>query len=107
MEPPPAPIVWMSRDGNRTGYPPIDRCAAGAGSPPCTRHTSVLVPPMSKVMASGKPLATAAAAAARTPAAGPDRRSAAGSVAATAAGRSPPAELITSTDSARSSRSWR
>ena len=53
---------------------------AGSGTPPSTRHTSVLVPPMSNVTASGKPAAAAAAAPARTPPAGPESSSAAGHV---------------------------
>ena len=100
MDPPPAPIVWTSSEGSRTGRPPIVRSAAGSGRPSTTRHTSVLVPPMSNVTASGKPAATAAAAPARTPPAGPDRRSAAGSSAASTAGSKPAAEVMTSTSSA-------
>src|SRR6266540_1756878 len=72
IEPPPAPIVWMSRAGSRIGYPATIRDGAGSGTPPRTRQTSVLVPPMSNETASGKPHASATAAAARTPPAGPD-----------------------------------
>ena len=61
---------------------PTVRWAAGSGRPSRTRQTSVLVPPMSKVTASGKPAATAAAAPASTPAAGPDSSRAAGRSAA-------------------------
>ena len=70
-------------------------------APSSTRHTSVLVPPMSKVMASGKPLAAATAAAgphARRP--GPTAAAPTGRSAASATGTSPPAEVITSTSSA-------
>ena len=63
----------------------------------------MLVPPMSKVMASGNPFATAAAAPARTPPAGPDSSNAAGSSAASATGSKPPAEVMTCTSSATSS----
>ncbi len=69
---------------------------------PRTRHTSVLVPPMSKVTASGKPHASAMAAAAATPPAGPDSRSDTGTSAARSMGTSPPAEVITATSSAAS-----
>ena len=56
---------------------------------PGSRHTSVLVPPMSNVTASGKPHAAATAAAARTPPAGPESSSAAGRSAAVPAGHQP------------------
>ena len=45
---PPARIA--ARRGSMAAASP-----AGSGTPPCTRQTSVLVPPMSKVTASGKP----------------------------------------------------
>ena len=57
----------------------------------------MLVPPMSNATASGSPHAAATAAAARTPAAGPERSSRAGCSTASASGTSPPAEVITST----------
>ena len=62
IEPPPAPMVCTSSDG-QPHREAADRRArrAGSGTPPSTRHTSVLVPPMSKVTASGKPLAAATA----------------------------------------------
>ena len=53
IDPPPAPIVWMSSAGRRIGNPPTERCGAGSGTPPRTRQTSVLVPPMSNATASG------------------------------------------------------
>ena len=82
IEPPPAPMVWMSSAGRRTGSPATSRPGAGSGTPPRTRQTSVLVPPMSNVTASGYPQAAATAAPARTPPAGPDSNSAAGNRAA-------------------------
>ena len=100
IEPPPAPMVCTSSDGMRIGSPATDRSPAGSGAPPCTRHTSVLVPPMSKVTASGQPLATAEAAAARTPPAGPLSSSAAGIRAPSSRVARPPADVITSTSSA-------
>jgi hypothetical protein len=93
-------MVCTSSDGSRTGYPAAVRPAAGSGSPPSTRQTSVLVPPMSNVTASEKPQAAATAAPARTPPAGPDSSRATGRSAAAPAGSNPPAEVITSTCSA-------
>ena len=60
MEPPPAPMVCTSRAGIRIGSPATRRWAAGSGRPPRIRHTSVLVPPMSKLTQSGNPAAAAA-----------------------------------------------
>ena len=99
--PPPAPTVCTSSDGSRIGNPPTRRPGAGSGTAPRTRQTSVDVPPMSNVIASGASLAAAIAAAASTPPAGPDNNSAAGSAAASVNGTSPPAEVITSTSRAR------
>ena len=42
IDPPPAPIVWTSSEGRRTGNPPTVRCEAGAGRP--SRCTRTLVP---------------------------------------------------------------
>ena len=98
IDPPPAPIVCTSSDGEPHREPADDRARpAGAGRPSSTRHTSVLVPPMSKVTASGHPLATAAAAAGQHAA----RRAATaaattGCSAAASAGTRPPADVITS-----------
>ena len=80
------------------------RSAAARAPRPCTRHTSVLVPPMSNATASGNPQASASAAAARTPPAGPDRSSRAGCAAASSSGTSPPADVITSTSPASGAR---
>ena len=104
IDPPPAPMVWMSRLGRRTGKPPAIRPGAGSGTQPRMRQTSVLVPPMSKVTASVNPAAAAWAAAATTPPAGPDSRRATGRSAASVAGTRPPAEVITTTSSANGSR---
>ena len=85
IEPPPAPMVCTSSDGSRIGNPATRRSPAGAGRPPSTRQTSVLVPPMSKVTASSNPAPRAAAAAAMTPPAGPDSNKATGRSAASVA----------------------
>ncbi len=103
-DPPPAPMVRIASDGRRTGSPATRRVPVGAGTPPCTRHTSVLVPPMSNATASPKPHARATAAAARTPPAGPERSRRAGCAAASDNGTRPPADVITSTSSASGAR---
>ena len=72
---------------------------AGAGTPSRTRHTSVLVPPMSNDTASRKPHASATTAAARTPATGPDSSNEAGRRTASSSGTRPPADVITRTSS--------
>ena len=73
-------MVCTSSEGSRTGNPATVRSAAGSGAPPRTRHTSVLVPPMSKVTASAKPHAAATSAAAATPPAGPESSRVAGTL---------------------------
>ena len=97
MEPPPAPIVWMSSAGSRIGNPPTVRAGAGSGTPPRTKQTSVLVPPMSKVTASG------IAARGRDRGAGAHatgrsrQQQRRGHAAASPTPTSPPADVITST----------
>ena len=72
------------------GAPRPAACSWAPGTPPCTRHTSVLVPPMSNETASPKPHACANAAAARTPPAGPERSRRAGCAAASDERHQPP-----------------
>src|SRR5207245_3347618 len=98
IEPPPAPTVCTSSAGSRIGKPATTRSEAGSGTRPRTRHTSVLVPPMSKLTASAKPHAAAISAAARTPPAGPDSNNDAAGAPDT--GTSPPAEVMTSASDA-------
>ena len=74
MLPPPAPTVWMSSIGSRTGRPATSRSVDRPGRPSRISETSQLVPPMSKATASPAPIPTAAA----TPPAGPDSSSRAG-----------------------------
>ena len=88
----------------RTGNPPTSRHGAGAGTPPAIRQTSVDVPPMSKLTAFGCPLAAATAAAALTPAAGPDSNNDTGRSVARASGTRPPADVMTSTAGATPAR---
>ena len=70
------PPAWQeegtSTMGNRIGYPLNSRCLAIRGWPFSIRHTSVLVPPTSKVTMSGTPALMARWAAPMTPAAGPE-----------------------------------
>ena len=96
IEPPPAPTVWMSTVGSRTGSPPTARSAARSAAPPSIRQTSVDVPPMSKESASPKPAARATRAAPTTPPAGPETSTTTGCAAASRASRRPPDERITS-----------
>ena len=91
MLPPPAPTVWMSSCGRRSGRPPTRRSALRPATPSRIRQTSVDVPPMSKLIASGMPAATTAA----TPPAGPDRSSRAGCAAASSRSHTPPFDCIT------------
>jgi hypothetical protein len=73
MEPPPAPMVSIWIIGERITMPnSMAVCAASAASPFATSDTSNDVPPMSPVIAFGKPAARAMAAQAITPAAGPE-----------------------------------
>jgi hypothetical protein len=95
MLPPPAPIVWTATEGKRQVMPAIDRCGPTSGRPPSIRHTSVLVPPMSKEMTLGQPWAAPQAAAATTPAAGPDSTIEAARSAADWGDDRPPLDLIT------------
>ena len=75
IDPPPAPMVWMSIIGTRTGRPyPISLSAVTAGRPSRITPTSKLVPPMSQLITFRCPARRATWAAAFTPAAGPDIR---------------------------------
>ena len=47
MLPPPAPTVWMSSIGRRTGRPATVRSVERPATPPRISDTSQLVPPMS------------------------------------------------------------
>ena len=96
IEPPPAPIVWMSAIGNRIGTPPTTDSAVTCALPPRTAATSVLVPPMSNVSTSRARARPATNAEPATPAAGPERTHAAGRSAAVAASTTPPDDCITS-----------
>src|SRR5204863_158731 len=94
-EPPPAPTVCTSTDGNLTGTPPTSRSGTRTACPPGRRQTSVDVPPMSNAIASVKPARRARRPAPTTPPAGPETSSRAGCAAASSAGRTPPDESIT------------
>jgi hypothetical protein len=96
MLPPPAPTVFTSTIGVRTGYGPMKPSAVMSGSPPRTTATSLLVPPMSSETKSRTADRSAANLAPMTPAAGPERKSVTGCCAATPAETIPPRERITS-----------
>ena len=51
MEPPPAPMDSTATMGWRKGRPPSERSLEMCASPSKIRQTSVVVPPMSKLMA--------------------------------------------------------
>jgi hypothetical protein len=72
MDPPPAPMVWMSIIGTCSGQAPTRPSVVTSASPPRTRHTSALVPPTSTEMRSSNPAASPTRRAPITPAAGPD-----------------------------------
>src|SRR4026207_2248521 len=78
MEPPPAPMVWMSIIGTCSGQAPTRPSVVTSASPPRTRHTSALVPPTSTEMRSSNPAASPTRRAPITPAAGPDSPGGAG-----------------------------
>jgi hypothetical protein len=96
MLPPPAPIVFTSTIGVRTGYGPIDPSPASSGAPACTTPTSLLVPPMSSETKSRTPERSAAKRAPITPPAGPDRNNVTGCRAASAADTMPPRDRMMS-----------
>ena len=98
IEPPPAPIVCTSSDGSRTGTPPPPARRPAAGSPSSTRHTSVLVPPMSKVDRVGEAGGGGVGRGGPHPTGGTrQQQPGRGRAAAAATGTSPPAEVITRT----------
>lgn len=72
IDPPPAPIVSTSIDGKMIGWPnSTDHSLVIRSEPPCTSDRSVLVPPMSRPMASAYPHWAATCRAAIAPAAIP------------------------------------
>ena len=72
IEPPPAPIVWMSIMGSGSGHAPTRPSVVIVASPSRIRHTSALVPPTSTEITWAKPEASPINRAPMTPAAGPD-----------------------------------
>ena len=71
------------------------RVSVVSATPSTIRHTSVVVPPMSKVSTRPRPKLRATRTAAATPAAGPDIAMTIGRSRATAIGAMPPAEWNT------------
>ena len=95
MEPPPAPTETMSSTGVRIGRPSTSVSVLSAGTPFETRQTSVLVPPMSKVIRSLKPDWPACLTAPITPAAGPEKSAVMAFLDMPSAGSLPPLDCIT------------
>ena len=85
----------MSSTGVRIGSPSTSVSGASAGSPPRTSATSVLVPPMSKVMRSPRPERAACRTAPTTPAAGPLNSAVMAVLRIAAAGSRPPLDCMT------------
>ena len=73
MEPPPAPIVWMSVTANESGRSLILVPLAISAFPPLISDISALVPPISIVMISSILHKCPRFAAPLVPAAGPDK----------------------------------
>ena len=76
------------------GSPSISASLVRVGTPSRTRHTSVLVPPMSRVMTSLQPERSACRMAPITPAAGPENRAVMALSAMPLAGSRPPFDCI-------------
>ncbi len=94
-EPPPAPAVWISSMGTRTGNPLTwPSMVVGGSRLASSRATSVDVPPMSKVSSRSMPARRAMLSAPVTPPAGPDKMVRTGSRAAAGAERMPPEDCM-------------
>ena len=85
------------RPAASSGNPPITVRVANCGSPSAETAMSPLVPPMSKVMMRGVPVAAASRLAAITPEAGPDSRVSTGRARAVARLSVPPFEAVMNT----------
>ena len=90
MEPPPAPMDSTATMGWRTGRPPSSRSLVTCTSPSRIRHTSVVVPPMSKLNACSTPRFRARPPAAATRAAGPEAARPSGSSRSASGAAMPP-----------------
>jgi len=94
MEPPPAPIVWMSIIGTCSGQLPMRPSTVTSASPPRMRQTSALVPPTSTEMRSSNPADSPILRAPITPAAGPDSAVWIACVRTTSAPMTPPLDFM-------------
>ena len=92
MEPPPAPTERTSTDDARTVRSPTVVSRRICATPSLTRHTSVEVPPMSKVRRLSKPACRAIQSAPVTPPAGPLISRLTGTVSAPTGEVRPPSE---------------
>jgi hypothetical protein len=100
IEPPPAPRVWMSSAGSATRAMPTVFSPVSVGSPPWSSAMSVLVPPMSNVTRSPRPVSRATWRPAAMPPAGPDSTAPAASRAASRMGATPPCDCMIRTSPA-------
>ncbi len=96
IDPPPALTECTLTIGRPSGTPATCASVVVSARPETIAATSVLVPPMSKLSTSAKPLAAATHEAPTTPPAGPDRTQAAPLRAACSSSSTPPDERITS-----------
>ena len=102
IEPPPAPMLAMSRLCSATRWPAMRRSDAIAASPPTTSEMSVEVPPMSKGMRSPWSSSRAAYWLPATPPAGPESTPPAASRTASAMVATPPCDWMISTGARKS-----
>ncbi len=100
IEPPPAPIVWMSIIGSAMRHRSTMPSVITSGWPSLTSAASKLVPPMSIVMQSRTPCGASCQRPAVGPEAGPERSESAARSATSAGAATPPFDcMISSTPS--------
>ena len=95
MEPPPAPMTWMSTIDICTGSPSSLASLEPDGSPSMMRLASKEVPPMSMQMRLGRPVAAESALPPMAPPTGPERSVCSGDSLADCAVMTPPLDCIT------------
>ena len=91
----------MSSEGSATRAKPTVFSPVSVGSPPCSRAMSVLVPPMSNVTRSPRPVSWATWRPAAMPPAGPDSTAPAARRADSLIGATPPCDCMISTSRAK------
>ena len=95
MEPPPAPMTWMSTTDICTGSPSSLAWLEPDGSPSMMRLASNEVPPMSMQMRLGRPVAADSALPPMAPPTGPERSVCSGVSLAVSAVITPPFDCMT------------